>query len=109
MIDDVKKSLALTEKLLAALPVQAIATKELIRTLQQEGNGDFPLECIVTEVRYIFDEGGISCHLDFGSGVTENIIVVSITHLKFYRKDPLTREIEAYCKHRIKRLKKLNR
>lgn len=100
--------MALTERLAAALPVRAIATTEVIRTLKQGENGDFPPECNVTEVRYMGDEGGICCHLDFGSDVTENVIVVSITHLKFYRKDSLTREIEAYCKHRIKRLKKLN-
>ena len=53
------------------------------------------------------DEGGISCHLDFASDDMNNVYVVSITHLRFDRRHPLTREIEAYCKHRIKRLKKI--
>jgi hypothetical protein len=54
------------------------------------------------------DEGGIACHLDFGFSDTQNMQIVSITHLRFDRRNPLAREIEAYCKHRIKRLKKLH-
>jgi len=53
------------------------------------------------------DDGGIACHLDFGFTDTENAHIVSITHLRFDRKHPLARKIEAYCKHRVKRLKKL--
>ncbi len=47
------------------------------------------------------------CYLDFGFFDTPNVHIVSITHLKFGRKNPLSREIKAYCKHRIKRLRKL--
>jgi len=51
--------------------------------------------------------GGLACHLDFGFSDTKQVHIVSITHLKFDRKNPLARETEAFCKHRIKRLEKL--
>ena len=54
------------------------------------------------------DEGGISCDLDFGLGDTKAVHIVSITHLRFDRGHPLAREIAAYRKHRIKRLKNLH-
>ncbi len=108
MIDDLEKAVALTEKMQATLPMRAIATKELRKMLQEKSDQSFPHECSVTEIRYMGEEGGISCHLDFGLNGSENVYVVSITHLKFDSKNPLTREIRAYCKHRIKRLKKLH-
>ena len=109
MIDDIGKTMALTEKMQVALPLDAFASEALRKTLHDQSNKDFPRECSVTEIRYLHDEGGITCHLDFGFSGTQNAYIVSITHLKFDRRHPLTREIEAYCKHRIKRLKKLNR
>ena len=87
-----------------ALPLRAFTTKSLRGILQQ----DFPPECSVTEVRYLGDEGGIMCHLDFGISDTKEAHIVSITHLRFDRAHPLAREIEGYSKHRIKRIKKLN-
>lgn len=55
------------------------------------------------------DGGGIMCYLDFGFNDSENVYIVSITHLTFDRGPPLARQIKAYCKHRIKRLKKIYR
>jgi hypothetical protein len=49
--------------------------------------------------------GGILCGLDIGGAETEAAHVVSITHLTFDRRVPLSREIEAYQRHRIKKLK----
>ena len=109
MIDDVEKSEALMERMRAALPMRAVASVELRRTLQKGSKRVFPRECRVTEVWYLGEEGGISCTLDFGFSDTEKVRIVSITHLRFDRGNPLAREIGAYCKHRIKRLRKLHR
>ena len=109
MIDDMEKSVALMERMRAALPMRAVASVELLRTLQEESKRVFPRQCRVAEVMYLGDEGGISCTLDFDLGDTRNVHIVSITHLGFERGNPLAREIGAYCKHRIKRLKKLHR
>jgi hypothetical protein len=43
--------------------------------------------------------------LDIGGGGAKTAHVVSITHLTFDRRVPLSREIEAYQRHRIKKLK----
>jgi len=107
VIDNIEKSMALVERMQAALPMLAFTTKEVRRTLQEEAKRVFPHECSVTEIRYMGDEGGLMCYLDFDFSDTQNVHIVSITHLKFDRKNPLAREIDAYCKHRIKRLKKL--
>ena len=109
MIDDVEISIVLVERMRAALPMRAFTTKRLRKTLQSGSKREFPHQCGVTEISYMGDEGGIICHLDFDFDDTKNTHVVSITHLWFDRRDPLAREIEASCKHRIKRLKKLHR
>ncbi len=109
MIDDVEKSVALVERMRAALPLRAVASVDLRRTLQERSKRVFPRECRVTEVRYLGDEGGIAGTLDFDFSETKNVHIVSITHLRFDRGNPLAREIGAYCKHRIKRLRKLHR
>lgn len=109
MIDNIKQTMALMTKMQVAVPIEAFASKALLEVLQEQSDKIVPRDCRVTEVRYMNDEGGISCHLDFASDDMNNVYVVSITHLRFDRRHPLTREIEAYCKHRIKRLKKINR
>jgi hypothetical protein len=43
--------------------------------------------------------------LDIGGAETKTPHVVSITHLRFDRRTLLSREIEAYQRHRIKKLK----
>ena len=108
MIDDIYESMALVERMQAALPMRAFLTRGFRRTVRQSLKRDFPHECSVTEIRYMGDEGGLVCHLDFGFSDTKNLHIVSITHLKFDRRNPLARKIEAYCKHRIKRIKKLH-
>jgi len=108
-IDDVEKSVALVERMRAALPLRAFTTIGLRKTLRQALKRDFPCQCSVTGIRYMGDEGGIACDLDFGFDDTKNVHIVSITHLRFDRRHPLAREIESYCKHRIKRLKRLHR
>lgn len=109
MIDDVEKTVVLMERMRPALPMRAVASEALRKLLDEESKRVFPRACRVTEVRYHGDEGGIACTLDFDLDDAEKAIIVSITHLGFDRGNPLAREIGAYCKHRIKRLKKLHR
>jgi hypothetical protein len=51
------------------------------------------------------DEGGIMCRLDFAHE-TEKAAFVSITHLRFDPHLLLARDITAYQKHRVKRLRR---
>jgi hypothetical protein len=64
-----------------------------------------PSRCNVIDVIYSGDFGGIVCCLDIGGPDTKSAHLVSITHLIFNRNVPLAREIEAYQRHRIKKLK----
>ena len=53
------------------------------------------------------DEGGIVCKLDLGREDGAKAFFVSITHLVFDPRTPLAREIAAYQKHRLKRLRRV--
>jgi hypothetical protein len=96
-------------KLTEALPLSAIATPALIANLRERSSAaKITLDCKVTEVMYAGDEGGIMCHLTFDEEEKKEVFLVSITHLAFDRKLPVAREIAAYQKHRIKRIRRDN-
>jgi hypothetical protein len=68
---------------------------------------EIPSRCRVTDVHYSGDAGGIVCRLDLGDRQPEHrALFASLTHLVFVG-GPLAREISAYIKHRIKRLRRL--
>ena len=83
--------MALVERMRAALPMRAVASVELRRMLQERSKRVFPRECCVTEVGYLGEEGGIVCTLDFDFSDTKNVHIVSITHFRFDRGNPLAR------------------
>jgi hypothetical protein len=95
----------LLDKLKAALPIPARVTPELQAMLREEKHIEIPASCRVTWVSYAGDEGGIICQLDSGTDTAEAVIT-SITHLRFDPRLPLAREILAYQKHRVKRLRR---
>ena len=109
MIDNRQLVDRLLDELRAQIPLPATTTPALVATLREPtSNPPLPRRCRVTWVDYAGDEGGIMCRLDFGIANAESAHVVSITHLTFDRRAPLFREIEAYRKHRIKRLRRLH-
>jgi hypothetical protein len=102
--DQVERLLA---KLTASLPLAATVAPALAATIRAESPGaDLPRRCNVTWASYSGDEGGILCKLDFGQEEGAKAFFVSITHLVFDRQAPLAREIAAYQKHRVKRLRR---
>ncbi len=106
MMDNLLQVERLLARLAAALPVSARVTPELAATLQQpDAVAPIPPVCSITSVSYAGDEGGIMCKLDFGPA-QENAIYTSLTHLRFDPRLPLTRDITAYQKHRVKRLRR---
>ena len=109
MIDNTEKAVALMERMNAALPMGAQITAGAHGALR-ENSPDLalPRGCAITTVYYAGDEGGIVCTLDFGLPDIGEMHIISITHLTFDRGSPLSREIRAYQKHRIKRLRKLD-
>ncbi len=108
MIDNPKQVADLLAKLEAALPLPAIVTPRLAATLREESPGaSIPKACQVTWVSNAGDEGGIVCKLS-AEGEADNKklqFFASITHLDFDRRSPLAREITAYQKHRVKKLR----
>jgi hypothetical protein len=109
MIDDPGATESLLARLEAALPIPARLTPELQASLREQNAGTaIPANCDVTWVTYMGDEGGIVCRLDLGPGVEKDAFT-SITHLRFDARLPLAREIAAYQKHRIKRLRRQHR
>jgi hypothetical protein len=106
MIDDPWKTELLLSMLTESLPIEANITQYLASELMETSPDiAIPKKCNVTEVFYTGDMGGILCGLDIGGAETKAAHVVSITHLRFDRRIPLSRQIEGYQRHRIKKLK----
>jgi hypothetical protein len=106
MIDDPRKTGLLLSMLTEALPIEANITPYLAGELMETSRDiAIPRKCNVIEVFYTGDMGGILCGLDIGGAEAKTAHVVSITHLTFDRRVPLSREIESYQRHRIKKLK----
>ncbi len=109
MIDNIQKTEALMGKMDGVLPMSALVTAELHGTLRKKSPElVYSRQCQITGLTYLGDEGGIMCHLDFGIHGQKEVSIVSITHLSFDRRNPLSREIRTYQKHRIKRLRQLH-
>jgi hypothetical protein len=109
VIDNQDQVERLLRKLAEVLPLPALATPTLMADLRKRSpTAKITLDCKVTEVMYAGDEGGIMCHLTFDEKETDEIFLVSITHLAFDRRLPAAREIAAYQKHRIKRIRRNN-
>jgi hypothetical protein len=107
MIDDPDKTERLFAALEASLPIETRLSASLIRSLSERTpDMAIPENCSVVSIFYLADEGGILCALDIGGPNTEAVHVVSITHLTFERKIPLFRQIDAYQRHRIKKLRR---
>lgn len=108
MIDNPEKVDLLLIRIRAALPMPARMTPRLLATLREQNPDLAPsAACRVTRVDYAGDEGGIVCHLARdGENEGGRLVVTSITHLDFDPRPPLARDIAAYQKHRIKRLKR---
>jgi len=108
MIDDLDTVEPLMERMRGAVPMRAHVGRDVLQTLRREApEASFSHQCNVTEVRYAGDEGGILCTLDFDDHASKGVYIVSITHVKFERRNPLWRDIEGYKKRRIKRLRRL--
>jgi hypothetical protein len=107
VIDNPLQTELLIAKLKAAVPLSATVSPPLLALLQEQSPDiDLPPRCQITRIHYAGDEGGILCKLDFGHEDDREVLLVSITHLTFDRRLPLAREIAAYQKHRVKRIRR---
>ena len=107
VIDNPLQTELLIAKLKAAVPLSATVSPPLLALLQEQSPDlALPPRCQITRIHYTGDEGGILCKLNFGHEDGREVLLVSITHLTFDRRLPLAREIAAYQKHRVKRLRR---
>ena len=102
MIDDKIEVRELIQAMKDQLPIDAYATPSLARSLRQRGTAieaNQPVQ--IDSVINLGDEGGISCSIgSFGT----NVVVVSITHLRFDASCPLVVRIRAYQTKRTQRI-----
>ena len=106
MIDNPGQAGRLLTSLQAALPLPARMTPELATALRTPQTAtETPAACSIIALHYAGDEGGIVCGLDVATA-TGNAVYISITHLRFDPRLPLAREVTAYQKHRVKRLRR---
>ena len=107
MIDNQDQTERLLRKLTEVLPLSALATPALMANLRGRSSAaKITLNCKVIKVFYLGDEGGITCQVTFDEEGKEEVFLVSITHLAFDRRLAIAREIVAYQKHRIKRIRR---
>ena len=107
MLDKPEKTRELVDALKAALPFEMELTPELVARLRtQRPPVVVKPQQIVSQITYAGDEGGVVCHIL--SEETENAIIISMTHVRMHRKNPLAAAVLDYQKHRVKKLKKQN-
>jgi hypothetical protein len=107
VIDNQDQTERLLRKLTEVLPLSALATPPLMANLRGRSSAaEITMNCKVTKVFYLGDEGGITCQVTFDEEEKEEVFLVSITHLAFDRRLAIAREIAAYQKRRIKRIRR---
>lgn len=106
MLDDFAKTERLMAEFETALPVEARLSSILKQTMIMESSDVvLPDSCCIVGLYYMGDEGGILCRFEIGEEEPRKSCYASITHLVFDRRHPLFRQIEAYQRHRVKKLK----
>ena len=104
MLDDPFKTAILIDLLNESLPFEITLTPALIKSLAEK---DDPVNVnptgIVSDILYMGETGGITCCIEAPDG---SLVLASITHLRVHRSFPFSREVLAYQKHRVKKLKK---
>lgn len=104
-IDNPQQTERLLSRLQGHLPFRVSVEPGLAAIIRQKlPEFDASRGCEVSKVDYLGDPGGIMCHLVIPELGTE-VFLTSITHVTVGPRMPLAREIAAYQKHRVKRLR----
>jgi hypothetical protein len=108
MLDNPEKTTRLLTALKAAVPFEVEVLPSVIKHLQCENlTITNPTRQLVSDLSYAGEEGGIVCHI-VPEGERE-VLILSLTHLRVPRRNPLAVAIFDYQKHRIKKLRKQGR
>ena len=108
MLDHPEKTRELIAILEAAVPFQVALMPDLIEHLarQEKPLAVKPIET-VSDVSYLGDMGGITCHIQPEDA--DSMIIVSLTHVRVRRTLSFATAVLDYQKHRVKKLKKQGR
>ena len=99
MLDHPEKTARLTTAMKAALSFDVELTSSTTAYLcAQHIVDDVKPKQTVSKVFYAGDEGGILCHIL--AEITEKAIVISLTHLRMHRSNPISAAVFDYQKHR---------
>lgn len=104
MIDNPGTVARLLEQMEDQLPIPAFPTRDVVRILRRRGvkaSADRSLS--VKRVFYAGDEAGIVCDVTPGRAAQE-VLIVSLTHLRIAPHHPLFPAILAYQRERLRRL-----
>jgi hypothetical protein len=108
VIDNPEQVERLVARMKDSLPLFAIVGHEVAAVFDEQSRGVDPLRRYpITQVDYAGDEGGIVCKVELGPQNDDKALFASITHLRFGQADPIGRQIAAYQKHRIRRLRRI--
>ena len=104
MLDDPAKTQRLVARLQARLPFEVQLSRAVVDLMRTESvAADTSTRYTVRQISYAGDEGGIMCHVDIGA--TGRKLVVSLTHVIA----PASADVTSYQKHRISKLRTLDR
>jgi hypothetical protein len=105
MLDNPEKTITLLAALKNSVPFEVQLTPPVLKRLEEENvRVSDQNHQIVSDVSYAGDEGGIMCHILRSN--QQNVLVISLTHVRVPRSMPLSAAITGYQKHRVKKLKK---
>ena len=109
MIDNYVEAVELLQMMEKALPIFARATKACVRGLRNNGikikqRQDLQIESVL----YLGDDGGIGCGVRW-SPKQEAAVVVSLTHIRIKKSEPLAKEILAYQNARTEKLARISK
>ena len=104
MIDNHKEATELIHKIEENLPLFANPMPPFISAMREKGiKLKFDHKLKIDSVLYLGDEGGIGCAIQLPNR-TEEIMIVSLTHLRIKATSPLIDEIKKYQDKRIQKL-----
>lgn len=99
MIDNHQKAMALVLEMQKEVPFDVYPTKQLASMLTHI---NVNTKIKVDDVNYAGDEGGIVCSSSIGT--TDEVFVISLTHLVIDVKNPFYKTAKTYQENRIKKL-----
>jgi len=104
MADNLNKVNELIEKMKAVLPISVYPTNKICHSLKNDNGVRLkPKQSLkIKDIMYMGNEGGICCAISIKND--EELLMISLTHLRIKGIHPLSKEIKKYQIKRIRAL-----